>query len=390
MSASFDCLLVGGGLANGLLAWRLAQIRPDVSFRLIERGPELGAHHTWSFHSSDVSEEALTWLRPLITKSWPYYDVIFPKIGRRLDTGYHSIRSEDFHRVVSEALGERALCEAPARTVERERVTLADGREWQAKAVLDARGFARPSVPCGYQSFFGQDLRLEAPHGLRGPLLMDATCEQRGGFRFFYLLPWSDDTLLVEDTRYIDEPALDPEEARAEIARYVAERGWRIREVRREEAAALPIPLDREAPPLAGGISIGVRAGLFHGTTGYSLPDAVRLVERLVGLPQLNAETVAVTVAQYSREHERHQRYFRFLNRMLFRGAIPDERYRLLQRFYGMPVGTIGRFYAGSMTSLDCARVLCGKPPIPLRAAFQCLFPGSGHPQTFTSQERTA
>ena len=33
-----DLILVGGGLANGLIAWRLAATRPDVRVLLLEKG----------------------------------------------------------------------------------------------------------------------------------------------------------------------------------------------------------------------------------------------------------------------------------------------------------------------------------------------------------------
>ena len=48
-------ILVGGGLANGLIAYRLAETRPGG--RLDHRRgwkPEFGGNHTWSFHDTDL------------------------------------------------------------------------------------------------------------------------------------------------------------------------------------------------------------------------------------------------------------------------------------------------------------------------------------------------
>jgi lycopene beta-cyclase len=50
-----DVALVGGGLANSLLAYRLRELRPELDLVVVERGPELGGNHTWSFHDSDLS-----------------------------------------------------------------------------------------------------------------------------------------------------------------------------------------------------------------------------------------------------------------------------------------------------------------------------------------------
>ena len=38
----FDIVLVGGGLANGLLALRLSQLRPDISVAIVEGGSRIG------------------------------------------------------------------------------------------------------------------------------------------------------------------------------------------------------------------------------------------------------------------------------------------------------------------------------------------------------------
>jgi len=75
----------------------------------------------------------------------------------------------------------------------------------------------------------------------------------------------------------------------------------------------------------------------------------------------------------------REQRVFRLLNRMLFLGAAPADRYRVLQHFYRLPEPVIERFYAGRLTLADTGRVLTGTPPIPVRHALRCVLPSSSH-----------
>jgi lycopene beta-cyclase len=58
---------------------------------------------------------------------------------------------------------------------------------------------------------------------------------------------------------------------------------------------------------------------------------------------------------------------------MLFRAARPGERYRVLERFYGLPEALICRFYAAGLTPLDKLRILAGKPPVPIGAALRCI-----------------
>jgi lycopene beta-cyclase len=381
LTPTYDFILVGGGLANGLVAYQLARQRPDISFLLLEQGDQLGGNHTWSFHSRDVSEEAMEGLRPLLSCSWAEHEVRFPEGSRRLRSGYHSVRSERFHAVLAPLLGERVRFATAVSEVKAYGVRLASGEWLGARQVLDGRGFASEPSGCGYQVFFGQDLRLRRPHGLRGPILMDATCEQRGGFRFFYVLPWSDSTLLVEDTLYTQSPGIDPAERRVEIQRYAERQGWQIAGLLREEVGCLPIPMSGPGPAEQGASAspgspapIGVRGGLFHATTGYSFPDAVRLADWVTRFAHADFPQLPARLRAYSRKHWARQSYYRFLNRMLFTGLPPEKRFQILQRFYRLPTGLVERFYAGQLNWGDRWLILAGRPPIPLGAALRCLF----------------
>ena len=65
------------------------------------------------------------------------------------------------------------------------------------------------------------------------------------------------------------------------------------------------------------------------------------------------------------------------LGAMLF-GAPPGQRRQVFPRFYRLDQGLIERFYAARSTLPDRARILCGKPPVPLRAALRAFLPGTG------------
>lgn len=204
-----DLLLIGGGLANGLLAWRLAQVRPELDVRIVEPQEGLGGVHTWSFFETDLTEDQFAWIAPLIAHQWPGYTVAFPAHARRLDTGYCSVTAERFHTVLSQALAGRVI-RGTAVEIAPTSVLLEDGRRLGARAVIDGRGPApTPDLVLGFQKFVGLEVRLSAPHGLTEPIVMDASVSQAGGYRFVYTLPFDDWTLLIEDTRYTDGPDLD-------------------------------------------------------------------------------------------------------------------------------------------------------------------------------------
>jgi lycopene beta-cyclase len=368
----FDLILVGGGLANGLLAFRLLQTRPELSMVVLEAGPTLGGNHTWSFHGSDVSKEQLEWLWVLASKSWPSHDVVFNWGSRRIGGGYHSIRSEDFHDKLATLLKDRLRVNTRVTDLTATAVTLATGETLEAKAVIDGRGFSSaPAWPCGYQKFLGLDVELATPHGLEVPLIMDGRVEQHGAFRFVYLLPWTEKRVLVEDTYYADDQHVDLPAMRERITKYLAERGLSVTRVHREEHGVLPIPLSGAAPTFDRP-TIGVAAGLFHAATGYSVPMAADLAHRLAERPSFEANELTEWLAHYARNHWSTQGFFRLLNRMLFRGAVPDERVRIFESFYRHNDELIGRFYRGQLGRVDVIKVLArGAPTVPFPPAFR-------------------
>ena len=374
-----DVLVVGGGLAGSLAAWRLSIRRPDLRLRLLEAGTTLGGNHTWSLHATDVPPAALAWLDPLVAARWPRHAVAFPSHRRVLNQTYLSISSARLHAVVGAALGEQVHFGTSVDTCTATRVRTTDGRDFDARVDIDARGAAPVDVPFGWQTFLGQELLCDAPHGVHEPMIMDATVPQVGGFKFVYVLPFAPDRLLVEDTAYADTPGVDVVRARASVAAYAAARGWRVREVVREESGSLPIPLGGAIDAFWTGDvpRIGMRAGLFHPTTGYSLPDAVAtadlLADVLAPVNPPDASRVYAEMRHFATTRWQARAFFRMLNRLLFRAAAPEARARVLEQFYRRSPDLIARFYAGQLTAFDRLRLLSGRPPVSVRLALAHL-----------------
>ncbi|MGQ4879332.1 lycopene beta-cyclase CrtY [Billgrantia sp. LNSP4103-1] len=404
MKARHDLILVGGGLANGLIALRLKQVRPELDVLVLEQEAAPGGNHTWSFHDSDLTPAQWDWVGPLVGCRWPQHEVRFPQRRRTLQSGYASLFSKDFASVLRDTLGSDLRVGVRAAQLDPTQVQLEDGRTLHAGAVVDGRGVATsPHLALGCQAFLGQELRLARPHGLSGPILMDATVAQSEGYRFVYVLPFTQDTLLIEDTHYVnsdrvnsdransdwansdrvDMGRLEPQHLRDNIADYAHASGWQVQAMLREENGVLPITLagdfaafwrEADSQPRSG-----LRAGLFHPTTGYSLPHAVRLAERIARLDDLSAPALFDAIRREALGEWRRQGYFRLLNRMLFLAGRPEQRWRVMQRFYGLPEPLIQRFYAGRLTALDKLRIVTGKPPVPLGEALRAARLGSPH-----------
>ena len=376
----FDIILAGGGLANGLIALRLAATRPDVRVAIVESGPSIGGNHTWSSFTGDLSPEQQRWTAPLFEHRWNDYEVRFPHLERRLNAGYGSATSERLADAVAAALPTAAIMtNAPVVAISPTSVTLADQRTLTAAAVIDGRGQGpTKALDLRWQKFLGLEVELAEPHGLSGPIIMDATVPQRDGYRFVYTLPFGPTRVLIEDTYFSDGADLSPDLLRRHLLDYAAQQGWTITRTHREEFGILPLGIGGDIEAFwdegePGVPRVGLRSGMFHPVTGYSFPDAVQIADLVAALPVLDAASIYTAVRRHSVAAWKGRGMYRLLNRMLFLAALPDERYRVLERFYEHDEALVGRFYAARPEMRDWRTILSGKPPLPVWRAMTTL-----------------
>ena len=372
-----DIILLGGGLANSLIAYRLRLERPELRLLVLEVGENYGGNHTWSFHATDLTAAQRRWTAPFVAHEWPFYHVHFPGFHRRVDLGYCSATSTRLHEVlVGSGIDVRFGTEVSR--VDGETVALSTGELLTAAAVIDGRGpQTMSSLRLAWQKFVGVEVDLLEPHRLLGPILMDATVPQIDGYRFVYVLPFGPRRLLIEDTYYSEVAELNTAVLRGRALAYAADMGWQVSAVVREETGVLPITLDGDIEAFwavrPGEPRSGLRAGLFHPTTGYSWPDAVRLADRIAAAPTFTSAALFDLIVTHAKERWRAQRMFRALNRMLFLAGDSGNRWAVMRRFYRLREDLIARFYAGHLTTGDKLRLLAGKPPVPVGAALKAL-----------------
>ena len=383
-----DMIIVGAGLSGLLTAWRCLDVNPDLKIMMIEASDKIAGDHTWSFNLTDVDEGLRDWVKPFIAYQWDSYDVKFPKRERTLDITYCTGNSETLRACVQPHIESGRLAVKMSTRVidlQSDHVILDTKQKLSAKCVLDARGFEpNENVFLGYQKFVGRTIRTKEPHGLKRPIIMDATVEQLGGYRFVYCLPFTEHEVLVEDTYYTDGAELSENDVVARIDDYINAKGWSDHELVRQEKGVLPITLATaknyaEFGDVETDIAvIGIRGGFYHAVTGYSFPAVLELAEymsyltdRMPETLERGFDTVDIIVGAMSEreEHWKNEKFLRLLNRMLFRAAMPEERYAVLQRFYGLNEGLIERFYAGKLKWYDKLRILIGKPPVPVSKA---------------------
>jgi len=198
--------------------------------------------------------------------------------------------------------------------------------------------------------------------------------------QFVYCLPFTDTEILVEDTYYTDGFELSENELAARVDDYINAKGWGEHELLRQEKGVLPITLAVDASygeNVTEGenkpVQLGMTGGYYHAVTGYSLPEAVKsaaIVSDMIAKHRPDyAEAILHEMIYHKRDHYREERFMRLLNRMLFRASKPENRYQVLERFYGLNEGLIARFYRNCLSKKDKLRILIGKPPIPVSKA---------------------
>lgn len=387
---SCDIAIVGGGLAGGLIAAALRRKRPDLALVLIEAGEVLGGNHRWSWFGSDLSAEGTALLDAFPHKQWnDGYDIAFPGLKRHLGTPYRSLASADFDAALRAMLPDDAIRTGRSViTLDRDGAILGNGERIAARTVIDCRG--QPSsahLQGGWQVFLGHHLRTRQPHGVHRPVIMDATVEQAGiadpgAYRFVYLLPLSDHDIFIEDTYYADSPELDPAMLAGRIDAYCAKRGW-TGELVESETGVLPVITGGdfaafEAERRIEGVArAGAQGGFVHPLTSYTMPFAVETALAIADAADIPGDELATLLARRAQRHWRATAFYRLLGKMLFGAAEQKQRWQIFERFYRLPENLIERFYAGRSTALDKARIVVGKPPVPISRAIGALMGSS-------------
>jgi lycopene beta-cyclase len=364
-------LIVGGGLAGGLIALALARQGRGAEVTLIEGEPKLGGNHTWSFHDTDLDDDGRDLVAELVTHRWHRHEVRFPGYSRIIEAGYSSISSDHFARVLMHRLlgaGVRIHLGTRVASVGTSMVRLEDETFVRGGIVIDARG-PKPGSDqgrVGFQKFVGLELDLTCDGPWTMPLMMDACVPQIDGYRFTYVLPFTRRRVLIEDTVYSDNASINSTEYARGLLSYAAKNGAEVGRVLRREVGVLPLPIraphhSSRAESPGHAIGVGYQGGFFHAVTGYSLPFAVRVA--LAVARARTPEEAGEAVASIARTIEPQHRFGRLLNRLMFGAMSPASRWRAFERFYRLPEATIARFYAGQSTWRDRARVLVGRPP---------------------------
>ncbi len=308
------------------------------------------------------------------------YAVIFPEFARRLPTPYNSLASADYDAGLRAQLsGHTLLTDTPVAALDRSGVDCANGTRIAAKVVIDCRGATGAHhFTGGWQVFMGRHLRFSQPHGVEQPVIMDAHIDQHGACRFVYTLPLGPNDLFVEDTYYQDTATLEEGVLTLRLDAYCKAMGW-DGETIATETGMLPVVTGGDFTAfqadgrIDGVATVGARGGFTHPLTSYTVPYAAAMACEIAADPNLLDGGLAGRMEARAQKHWGDTAFYRTLARMMFGAAQPDRRYKVFAHTYRLRAGLIERFYAGRSTAADKARLLIGKPPVPVTGAVRAL-----------------
>jgi lycopene beta-cyclase len=299
MPDNFDYAILGGGAAGLSLALALTRSPlQEKSILIVEKDDKRSNDRTWCFWTDQPTP-----YDGIARRFWPRLSFISDTVERTWDLSpfrYVMVRGVDFFNFARAELqkhnvtfvrGEGEVSDDP----ERARVTVNQptGKvaTFDALYAFDSRirsgdVILKPKYNYLKQHFLGWE--VETAHPVFDPqtvTMFDLRTPQRGGITFFYVLPFSPTSALVEYTLF--SPGVLPIEDYASALRgYLSEMGAGETRILETERGVIPMT-DAPFPRRLGQriLSIGTRGGRVKPSTGYAFAriqrDSTRIVDSL-------------------------------------------------------------------------------------------------------------
>lgn len=278
-----DYLFCGAGASATLLLMKMEKsgILSNKKIVVIDPDDKTKNDKTYCFWSAE-NEEPATNCKHLITHQWNLVCINRSEPESLQPESYFHISGlslyDEQRRIASKFHIERAIdhVEKVEKTEEGILVSTKSGK-WLADRVFDSRPPSYKSLSKHdahlTQSFLGYVVLLENTKiNVDCVEMMDFEVEQSGYTQFVYILPFAENKLLVELTRF-GSKNIDAEEAAPVLDKYILERfgSYQIQHI---EQGAIPMTTAKiEKEKIPGVVSIGGRGGNIKPSTGYAFKN---------------------------------------------------------------------------------------------------------------------
>ena len=304
----YDIIVCGGGMSGLSLAYRALKsgVWASKSILIIDKSNKSTNDRTWCFWENSTSP-----FEEIIFRKWE--EMLFFGVDNRsfvLDTGdysYNMIRSIDFYnhtlnylklqpnvRIANESI---ISVNSSANSCE----VVTDKSKYQSEYVFNSI-YEKPKLESKHtyllQHFKGVVIESDKLKlATKQIYLMDFRTGQENGNTFFYVLPTSDTTALVEYTLFSDK-LLDREVYDQKIEEYIRE-VLKIDEYKIIESEFGVIPMTDYPFARADGniINIGTMGGDTRGSTGYTFTNTQKTITNIIDSYKANG------TPNYKKEH---------------------------------------------------------------------------------------
>lgn len=312
----YDIIVCGGGMSGLSLAYRALKsgVWAGKSILIIDKSDKSTNDRTWCFWEKTTSP-----FEEIIFRKWE--EMLFFGVDNRsfvLDTGdysYNMIRSIDFYnhtlnylklqpnvRIANESIisvnSSANICQI-----------ITDKSKYQSEYVFNSI-YEKPKLEAKHtyllQHFKGVVIESDMLNlNTKQIYLMDFRTSQDNGNTFFYVLPTSDTTALVEYTLFSDK-LLDREIYDQKIEEYIRE-VLKIDEYKILESEFGVIPMTDYSFKRREGniINIGTMGGDTRGSTGYTFTNTQKTITNIIdsyksnGTPNFENEHISTKSKLY-------------------------------------------------------------------------------------------
>ena len=293
MKMEYDIIVCGGGMSGLSLAYRALQsgVWANKSILIIDKSDKSSNDKTWCFWENSTSP-----FEEIIFRKWD--EMRFISVDNRsfqLDTGnysYNMIRSIDFYKHTLEYLKSQPNVTianeniVSSNTINNSCVVVTDVSKYQSEYVFNSI-YEKPKLEEKHtyllQHFKG--VMIESNELSLDPkeiYLMDFRTSQENGNTFFYVLPTSETSALVEYTLFSDK-LLAKEVYDKRIEEYIRE-VLNIKEYKIIESEFGIIPMTDYPFIRSNGniINIGTMGGDTRGSTGYTFTNTQKTISKII------------------------------------------------------------------------------------------------------------
>jgi lycopene beta-cyclase len=284
-SNEWDIVIVGGGLGGLALAVELAQpASSHLRVLLLEKRTQYKRDRTWSYWATQAHRYI-----PLERKRWHQWGVHFGErhVQQQSNLAYCTIDADKFYDFAQAQIAAAPNVELRLGASVKEiidasqpHVLLEDGTQVAAAWVMDARPDEKSIAHSLYQHFLGWEVHAETDcFDSDAVELMDFQ-PASSGLHFFYVLPYSRRSALVETT-WISSGAHLPD-YKAELEAYLRKRfGIARYQSVYQEQGKLSLQTQMQKHSAQRVIPLGRGSGTLRPSTGFAFLETVADAQRI-------------------------------------------------------------------------------------------------------------